>query len=114
MSNSCLIIDLACSITYMIIENKGACINPIDVGGHVLGGYLSRRKATQLELNVLPYCVMARYVQSLVLGAYYYHLDPGNEYLLSSSKEGWTQLDLLIKLGAEKTLEKWLNIASAN
>ena len=98
----------------MIIENKGACNDPIDAGGYVLGGYLSRREVSQLELNVLPYCVMARYVQSLVLGAYNYYLDPGNKHLLKTSKEGWKQLYLLIKLGADKTLKKWMNIASVN
>ena len=34
-------------------------------------------------------CVAARYVQSLVLGAYTNQQDPSNDYVLITAKTGW-------------------------
>lgn len=38
-------------------------------------------------------CVAARLCQSLVLGVYSSTMDPSNEYILSSQKNGWCLLE---------------------
>ena len=40
-------------------------------------GYLSERSLTDLEWSVLPQCVIGRFLQSLVMGAYTLFNDPG-------------------------------------
>lgn len=41
----------------------------------------------------LQLCVAARLCQSLVLGVYSATMDPSNEYILSSQKNGWCLLE---------------------
>lgn len=41
----------------------------------------------------LQLCVAARLCQSLVLGVYSNSMDPNNEYILSSQKNGWCLLE---------------------
>ena len=74
---------------------ESAVIDPMKVAGHVLAGYLSQQRLTDVEFDALKVCVAGRYAQSLVLGAYSYTLDPGNEYLLVTEKNGWPQLKRL-------------------
>ena len=78
---------------YMMVESS--VIDPMKVAGHVLAGYLSKQRLTDLEFDALKVCVAGRYAQSLVLGAYSYTLDPSNEYLLVTEKNGWPQLKRL-------------------
>ena len=61
-------------------------------GGHVLAGYIKHRDLPLLERKLIRTCVAARYAQSLVMGAYSYAQDPGNEYLLITAKTGWKTL----------------------
>ena len=42
------------------------------------------------ELEVLPVLVAPRFCQSLLCGAFISkHVDPGNEYILETAKNGW-------------------------
>ena len=48
-----------------------------------------------------------RYAQSLVMGAYSYAQDPGNEYLLITSKTGWEILTQFWSLSPQELYKQW-------
>lgn len=52
-------------------------------------------------------CVSARLCQSLVMGAYSYLQDPGNEYLLTTSQKGWDVLQLIWNTPKTDLMSKW-------
>merc|ERR1739844_600187 len=62
------IFDLATLIMYMMTQCE--VIDPNLAGGHVIAGYKTMRQITIAEMDILKVCAAARYVQSLVLGAY--------------------------------------------
>merc|ERR1719464_2445395 len=68
------------------------CIPAYEAGGHVLAGYIKHRSLTDDEKKIIRICVANRYAQSLVMGAYSYAQDPGNEYLLITAHTGWQTL----------------------
>ena len=63
-------------------------MDPNLVGGHVMAGYQTVRSLTDLELDVLPILVAARWTQSLVMGEQAYNQDPTNEYVLATAQAG--------------------------
>ena len=93
--------------------NKVPALDPNEVGGHVLAGYLTSRKPTDQEFDVLRTCVAARFAQSLVMGAYSYSLDPGNEYLLITAKKGWDLVKAFWALPKEDLYKKWNEIVES-
>ncbi|ESO10891.1 hypothetical protein HELRODRAFT_185292 [Helobdella robusta] len=110
---SCLIFDLTCAVTYMMIENKGVLEDFVDAGGYVIGGYLKNRPISELEISLLPYCVLGRYAQTLSISTYTQTLDPKNQHIFTTSHSGWEQLEILIKKGADEILRRWREIASS-
>jgi hydroxylysine kinase len=104
-----VIFELALTIMYMMTQCT--VIDPNLAGGHVVAGYETVRPLPALELSVLRTCVAARYAQSLILGNYTYEQDPGNEYLLTTSKTGWTTLQRFWALSKTDLYDQWRNIA---
>ena len=92
-TDSYYVFEVATTIMYMMV--KSSVIDPMKVGGHVLAGYLSQQPLTYVEFDALKVCIAGRYALSLVMGAYSYSLDPGNEYMLVTAKTGWPQLKRL-------------------
>jgi len=84
--------ELAIAIMYCMLQSR--VVDPLDVGGHLVAGYLSRRQRalTNAERTALWPCVAARFSQSLTLGAYTYSIDPSNVHVLGTAKRGWTLL----------------------
>lgn len=99
------IFELAILCCYMTLDSS--IIDPIIIPKYILNGYKSVDKISQLEMKVLPICVMARLMQSLVLGAYSYMKDPKNDYVLCSSIKGWTILQKLNEIGSDKLRKMW-------
>ncbi|XP_059613237.1 hydroxylysine kinase [Phlebotomus argentipes] len=98
------VFELAIAMAYMMLQT-----GKLETGGFFLAGYESVRLVPQHEFNVLRVCVAARLCQSLVLGIYTHTLDPENEYILTSQKNGWELLQLL---WSEKTADElWRNTA---
>ena len=54
----------------------------------VVTATLTEHDLNAVELGALKSCVCARFVQSLVLGAYTYSLDPNNDYVLRTATNG--------------------------
>ncbi|CAL8106834.1 unnamed protein product [Orchesella dallaii] len=99
------VFELGITICYMMLEcvKDGVSIDPFFGAQNVLKGYSQVRKIPDNELEVLRILVASRLCQSLVMGAYTYSLDPGNEYLLTTAKTGWALLD---RVWNEKTDEE--------
>ncbi|RWS02853.1 hydroxylysine kinase-like isoform X2, partial [Dinothrombium tinctorium] len=100
-----LVFDLAILCTYIMLDCK--TMDPTEAPAYVIAGYTSLRALTDEEFSIIPLCIKARLCQSLVLGAYTYSQDPSNEYILSSSKTGWTRLQNIIDINETMLLQLW-------
>ncbi|CAL8125445.1 unnamed protein product [Orchesella dallaii] len=109
------VFDLAATIVYMMLEciKDGVNLDPFFGAQCVLQGYSSVRNVPATELEVLRILVASRLSQSLVIGTYTYSLDPGNEYLLTTGKTGWTLLDRLWnEKSNEEMMKCWVEAVS--
>jgi len=108
---SCRIFELAISLMYILnIADDLSCGNT-RMAGHFFAGYYSVNPLTGEELELLHVLVAARFCQSLVIGAYSNkYLDPDNEYLLESARNGWKNLEAFWKLPKEEVLKTWREI----
>ena len=104
-ANSYYVFEAATTIMYMMVESN--VIDQMKVSGHVLAGYLSQQPLADVEFDALKVCIAGRYALSLVMGAYSYSLDPGNEYLLVTAKNGWPQLKRLWDVSREELYKQW-------
>ncbi|XP_055682174.1 hydroxylysine kinase [Lutzomyia longipalpis] len=105
---SLYIFELAIAMAYMMLQT-----GQLETGGYFLAGYESIRLVPQHEFDVLRVCVAARLCQSLVLGIYTHTLDPENEYLLSSQKNGWELLQMLWSEEGKQAPTLWRETADA-
>ena len=100
--------DVAICIAYMSIQCED--FDQRDVGGHVLAGYLSVRSLNETERDVMKVCVCARVAQSLIMGAYTYHMDPSNSYVLNTAARGWPLVSLLWETPKHELDARWKKI----
>jgi len=112
MLHSCLLYDLAITIMYMMVVSSQE--DAIENGGHVLAGYNKHRALPEQEWKALKVCVAGRFCQSLVMGAYSYKQDPGNDYLLVTASMGWQRLQQLWNTPNETLVETWKNIIKSH
>ena len=63
-----------------------------------------------MSVSVPQTCVCARFAQSLVLGAYAYHQNPTNEYVLITAVNGWTALRAIWEEPEERLYARWESI----
>jgi hydroxylysine kinase len=106
-----LIYELAITIMYMM--TKCTMFHPNMAGAHVIAGYQTVRKITELEMSLLRTLVASRYAQSLTMGAYSYSQDPGNEYLLCTAKNGWNILTEFWNMPPKELYREWNKIISS-
>ena len=97
--------DLALNVAYVMLQ--ATTFDPLEVGGHILAGYTTVVDLPDLERALLRAAVAGRLVQSLVLGAYNYSLDPTNGYLLTTARRGWHVLHVLWETPSEALYEMW-------
>ncbi|KAJ7388106.1 hypothetical protein OS493_039790 [Desmophyllum pertusum] len=80
--------------------------------GYFFAGYHSVNPLSDEEMDLLHVLVASRFCQSLVFGAYRSkYLDPGNEYILETARNGWKNLEAFWKLPKEELLKMWLEIS---
>ncbi|XP_011443140.3 hydroxylysine kinase [Magallana gigas] len=108
MVSSYTVFDVAICIAYMSIQCKE--FDQRDVGGHILAGYLSVQSMNHTEREVLKVCVCARIAQSLVMGAYTYHMDPSNVYVLNTAARGWPLASLMWETPQHEIDARWKRI----
>ena len=54
-------LQVGITIMYMMVESK--IVDPLEVGGHVLAGYLTLMDLTDEEFDALKMCVAGRFAQ---------------------------------------------------
>ena len=79
----------------------------------MLAGYTSVLALPEVERALLRVCVAGRLVQSLVLGAYSYSLDPTNDYLLTTARRGWCVLHALWDTPPDTLHVLWADIGKS-
>merc|ERR1719251_381364 len=89
-------------------------MSPVMAGAHVIAGYIKHRDLTSLERKLVRTCVAARYAQSLVMGAYSYSQDPGNEYLLITAHTGWQTLAAFWAVDQKTLYKDWDNTITSS
>ena len=103
--------DLAMIVAYVMLV--ATTFDPLEVGGHMLAGYKSVLALPEVERALLRVCVAGRLVQSLVLGAYSYSLDPTNDYLLTTARRGWRVLHALWDTPPDTLHALWADIGQS-
>ncbi|XP_041478845.1 hydroxylysine kinase-like [Lytechinus variegatus] len=88
---SSIVYDIAIAIMY-VMQCTNLERDPMESGGIMLAGYLSKHALSGDEWEALYYCIAARFAQSLVMGLYAHSQQPQNTYLLSTQKVGWQVL----------------------
>jgi len=100
--------EVAIAIMYMMLDSK--VVDVLDVGGHILVGYLRERSLNEVEIDCLKTCIAARFAQSLTLGAYSFSQDPSNPYIMATAKNGWSQLRALWNTPRDVLYQRWNKI----
>merc|ERR1719400_1907273 len=93
------------STRYMM--TRCTVVDPHKAGSWVVAGYIKHRQLPVLERRLLRVAVAARYAQSLVMGAYSYSQDPGNEYLLITAHTGWQTLAAFWAVDQKTLYKDW-------
>ncbi|GFN92091.1 hydroxylysine kinase [Plakobranchus ocellatus] len=104
--------DISLCISYMLMFGKSD-VPQLEIPGHILAGYNSIVELTPAEKRVLRICIAARMVMSLVYGAYTYHMDPSNEYVLETSRFGWQALTQFWAADEQKMQDGWDEIVKS-
>lgn len=111
MTYSYTVFDIAILIAYMSIDSQ--IVDQLNVGGHILAGYLTELSLNEAERDVLRICICGRLVQSLVLGAYSFHMHPQNTYVLTTAKRGWPLLRKYWQTSKSELHSRWDKILNS-
>lgn len=104
--------EIAITIMYMMLDSS--VVDFLEVGGHVLAGYMKERSLNEAELDSMRMCIAARFAQSLAMGAYSFSLNPTNTYLLTTAKNGWPQLKRLWNTPKKELYDCWAKVMLDN
>jgi len=110
VAKSYYIYDLGIAIMYAMLDST--VVDPLHVGGHILAGYLTEMQLCEVEIESVLLCVAVRFAQSLTMGAYNYTLEPTNEYILLTSRNGWTRLKQLWSTSRTDIYDAWMRVMS--
>ncbi|XP_002735740.1 hydroxylysine kinase-like [Saccoglossus kowalevskii] len=97
------IFEISVTIAHLMQHNKDS----ITAAGQILAGYLSMFPLTDLEKDLVFYCVAARLCQLMIIGMYTYTQNPNNKYILLTSQLAWRALELLHRTSKEKVDKMW-------
>ncbi|KAH9489370.1 hypothetical protein Btru_056481 [Bulinus truncatus] len=100
--------DLAMLVCYMLMKYSEVPL--LDIPGYILAGYRTKLDLTADEKVSFRTCVAARMVQSLVMGAYTHHMDPSNDYVLTTSRYGWQALSTFWSADKKESEARWDHI----
>jgi Ser/Thr protein kinase RdoA (MazF antagonist) len=103
------VFDLGTCLPYIMMENMNPyhCSNAIEFVGPLIQGYDSVLPLNSDEFDSLYYLVLARCIQTAVLGAHCFKAEPWNTYLLTTPEKAWTLVDLLLSTSKEVVNETW-------
>ena len=106
--DSYLLFEIAILCMYIMVESK--IVDPLLIPGHAIAGYCEHIQLNDTEKDLLKVAMAGRFCQSLVMGAYSYEQDPGNEYLLVTAKNGWRVFRALWTTPKEELYKNWEEI----
>jgi Ser/Thr protein kinase RdoA (MazF antagonist) len=106
------IYDLAMAVAYMLMA-KNLEVPVLDTPGHILAGYTSLLDLHPAEAAVFKTLVAGRMVQSLVMGAYTFSLDPVNQYVLTTGQCGWRSLEIIWEASEVEAQQRWQEIVKS-
>ena len=110
---TCRVFELAISLMYILNVDGDLNCGRTRMAGYFFAGYHSINPLSDEELQLLHVLVGSRFCQSLVFGAYTSkYLDPDNEYLLETAKNGWKNFEAFWKLTNEEVLRIWLEMSN--
>ena len=89
---NCLLSVLCLAIALLEKDDIMPCASSI------IATYTQARPLTAVEATLLHTLVASRLCQSVIMSAYSYSQDPGNEYLLVTAKPGWKTLGKLMAM----------------
>ena len=101
--HTCYVFELAITIAYAMTENA----TPLQLSCPMLSGYLQAFPMTEEELDCLYYCVLARLVQTAVLGEYQFREEPWNAYLLTTPAKAWRVMEEILATPKDKVDKMW-------
>lgn len=106
---TCTIFDLGICLAYIMLENVNPfhCSNVVEFVGPLIQGYHSILPLSANEFDSLYYLVLARCVQSAIMGAHSFKAEPWNTYLLTTPEKAWTLIDLLFNMKKEVVDRTW-------
>ena len=99
------IIDFASCLMHItnIIGLPGMQDRAMEFARNLYQGFTSIVELSSDEMECIFESMLVRYVLSCCISTYQYdYVDPGNEYLLITSKVGWKSMSEWLKLGKEK------------
>lgn len=94
---SATVAELAITTAYAILDRD----DPLAVAKALIEAYTHKAPLTPQEQPHLHTLTAARLCQSVIMGAYSYSCNPGNEYLLVTAHPGWQALGFLVGMGSE-------------
>ena len=103
--HTCYVFELATMLAYGMLENA----MPLQLSCPMLSGYLQAFPMTEEELDCLYYCVLARLVQTAVLGEYQFKEEPWNAYLLTTPAKAWRVMEEILATPKDKVDKMWTN-----
>jgi hydroxylysine kinase len=114
-SYSFYIFEVAIASLYMMLDAVRGEVNQehldqIEIGAHVIAGYLSEFKLSSSEFYLILDCIKGRIAQSLMNGCYANRLNPDDIYVFATQQNAWSLLCLLNETTDEVVYKKWLQI----
>lgn len=106
IDHSCRVFDIAISLMHIFNVTQDLCCGRSQMAEHFFAGYHSVNPLSNDEIELLPVLIASRFCQSLVFGAFTYkHIDPGNNYIIRTSRNGWKNFHAFWKLPREEMLK---------
>ncbi|XP_070211673.1 hydroxylysine kinase-like [Littorina saxatilis] len=109
-TKSFLLIEVAIAMTYMTLLCP-ADLDPDEMSGQALAGYLSEMKLSREEVDLIPLTMCARFCNTLTFGFHRLVLDPGNDYCMVDANKVWPHLQRLWSRSAADTVTLWKRVA---
>lgn len=111
MSSSYLALEISRLISDMMIDCHE--VNLLDIGGHILAGYISVNAEPVKQFNYFYESILASLAQYIILGTYEYYLQgEDNAYTAFGSDGAWDVIQKLEGVDAGTIYKKWSDIIS--
>lgn len=109
MSYSYCIFEIAIFMADIILTQfKRGTGNHFDCATNVLKGYQSVFPLSRSELELLYWCIGARFAQLVVIGSVKLFMDPKNTYVMANEIHIWDLLPQYLAISDTNMLQKWL------